>query len=87
VLSDVPGAIRAAQRIRRVRQVVLPRCGHAPQIEKSRLVNHLISRFLRDRLTSIPPALDPARFLGQGAEPLRPRAGFLTTPLSLNLSR
>ena len=59
VLSDVPGAIRAAERIRSVRQVVIPKCGHAPQIEKSRLVNHLISRFLRDRLKTIPPALEP----------------------------
>ena len=45
ILSDVPGSIRAADQIPRVRQVVIPKCGHAPQIEKSRLVNHLISAF------------------------------------------
>ena len=42
VISDVPGSIRAANQILRVRQVVIPRCGHAPQIEKSRLVNELV---------------------------------------------
>ncbi|MBV8610718.1 MAG: alpha/beta fold hydrolase [Singulisphaera sp.] len=63
VLSDVAGSIRAADQILKVRQVVIPRCGHAPQIEKARLVNHLVIRFLRDRLKTIPLALDPARFL------------------------
>jgi len=63
VISDVAGSIRAADQILRVRQVVIPRCGHAPQIEKARLVNHLVQRFLRDRLKTIPPALDPLRFL------------------------
>ena len=63
VLSDVAGSIRAADQILKVRQVVIPRCGHAPQIEKARLVNHLVIRFLRDRLKTIPLALDPTRFL------------------------
>jgi hypothetical protein len=74
VLSDVPGAIRAANRILRVRQVVIPRCGHAPQIEKARLVNHLVLQFLRDQLKTIPPQLDAARFL---RERLRPRAPLI----------
>lgn len=87
VLSDVPGAIRAAERILQVRQVVIPRCGHAPQIEKSRLVNHLISRYLRDRLKTIPPALDPDRFLNQSAEPVKALAGFLATPLPFGFPR
>jgi abhydrolase domain-containing protein 6 len=87
VLSDVPGAIRAAQRILRVRQVVLPKCGHAPQIEKPRLVNHLISRYLRDKLKAIPPALDPARFLSQRMEPVKSRPGFLPSPLHFNHGR
>jgi len=87
VLSDVPGAIRAAERILRVRQVVIPKCGHAPQIEKPRLVNHLISRYLRDKLKTIPPALEPARFLRQRLEPLRPRTAFLTTPLHFKQGR
>ena len=63
ILSDVPGSIRAAARIPGVRQVVIPRCGHAPQIEKARLVNGLITRHLTGRLGRIPEAFDPARFL------------------------
>src|SRR4051812_9308870 len=46
VISDVPGSIRAADRMLRSRQVVIPKCGHAPQIEKSRLVNKLVTHFL-----------------------------------------
>ncbi|MDG3003010.1 alpha/beta fold hydrolase [Paludisphaera mucosa] len=67
ILSDVPGSIRAASRIPGVRQVVVPRCGHAPQIEKSRLVNRLIDRFLKDRLGRTPKSMDPARFLESAA--------------------
>ena len=63
VISDVRGSIRAADRMIKARQVVIPKCGHAPQIEKARLVNRLVSSFLRDGLKSIPPTLDPARFL------------------------
>ena len=87
VLSDVPGAIRAAERILRVRQVVIPRCGHAPQIEKSRLVNHLVSRYLRDKLRTIPTALEASRFLGQREEPSSARAGLLGTPSQFTLIR
>ena len=61
VIADVPGSMKAADRLIRGRQVIIPRCGHAPQIEKSRLVNTLISRFLRDQLKTIPPDLDPIR--------------------------
>ena len=63
VVSDVPGSIRAAYRMPLVRQIVLPNCGHAPQIEKSRHVNQLVTRFLYDKLKVIPKSLDPARFL------------------------
>ncbi|MFI5458811.1 MAG: alpha/beta fold hydrolase [Isosphaerales bacterium] len=63
VLSDVRGSIRAAESISRVRQVVIPHCGHAPQIEKAPLVNQLVSRYLRDQLKTIPVDLDPYRFL------------------------
>jgi pimeloyl-ACP methyl ester carboxylesterase len=63
VISDVTGSVRAARQLPRGRQVVIPRCGHAPQIEKSRLVNQLVLRFIRDKLKNVPPALDPARFL------------------------
>jgi abhydrolase domain-containing protein 6 len=66
VLSDLPGAIQSAEQIRRVRQVVIPRCGHAPQIERAGLVNRLISQFLRDKLSSIPPALVPRPYLNRG---------------------
>ena len=59
IISDVPGSIRAAERMIKVRQVVIPRCGHAPQIEKSRLVNSLVLRFLRDKLRTIPPRSTP----------------------------
>jgi pimeloyl-ACP methyl ester carboxylesterase len=65
VITDVAGSVRAARQMRRVRQVVIPRCGHAPQIEKARLVNELVLRFVRDKLKTIPLALDPARFLTQ----------------------
>lgn len=74
ILSDVPGAIRAAARIPRVRQVVIPRCGHAPQIEKAGLTNRLISLHLHDKLGSIHPALDPRRFL-EAQEARRRRDG------------
>lgn len=65
VLSDVPGSIRAADRMIRARQVVIPKCGHAPQIEKTRLVNSLVSKYLRDKLANVPPQLDAARWLRQ----------------------
>jgi abhydrolase domain-containing protein 6 len=75
VISDVAGSVRAAELIPRVRQVVIPRCGHAPQIEKSRLVNQLVHRFLRDKLKNVPPAIDPGRFLAEQERRarLRPR--------------
>ncbi len=76
VISDVAGSIRAADRILKSRQVVIPKCGHAPQIEKSRLVNTLITRFLRDRLKSIPPMLDPARFLNKDGRPSAFKVGL-----------
>jgi abhydrolase domain-containing protein 6 len=69
VIADVPGSIRAADRMIKARQVVIPRCGHAPQIEKARLVNHLVLRFLRDGLKTIPPPLDPIRFLKERKHP------------------
>jgi abhydrolase domain-containing protein 6 len=67
VLSDLPGAIQAGEQIRRVRQVVIPSCGHAPQIERAGLVNRLISQFLRDKLKSIPPALTSHPYLNRSA--------------------
>jgi len=67
VIADVPGSIRAADRMIKCRQVVIPKCGHAPQIEKARLVNHLVLRYLRGDLKGIPQPLDPARFLKEGS--------------------
>ena len=67
VISDVPGSMKVADRMLKARQVVIPKCGHAPQIEKARLVNTLVTRFLRDRLKLVPPMLDPARYLGGGS--------------------
>ena len=32
------------------RFVMIPRCGHAPQIEKSRLINRLVVRYLTGRM-------------------------------------
>jgi pimeloyl-ACP methyl ester carboxylesterase len=83
VLSDVPGAVRAADQILRVRQVVIPRCGHAPQIEKPRLINQLVVRHLKDKLKVIPPALDPERFLARSR---RPKV-MLKSRLAATLSR
>ena len=78
VLSNVPGAIRAAERIPDVRQVVIPRCGHAPQIERARLVNDLIRRFLKGRLKTIPRALAPDRYLDERRR-REPTPGFAST--------
>jgi pimeloyl-ACP methyl ester carboxylesterase len=77
VLADLPGSVKAAEQILRVRQVVIPKCGHAPQIEKASLVNHLISRFLRDKLKTVPPDLDPYRFLSQHRNSCQPAAAIL----------
>jgi pimeloyl-ACP methyl ester carboxylesterase len=73
VISDVAGSVRAAGQILKSRQVVIPQCGHAPQIEKARLVNKLVLRFLRDGLKTVHPNLDPARFLAKLNRPSRPR--------------
>jgi pimeloyl-ACP methyl ester carboxylesterase len=72
VISDVNGSIRAAERILKVNQVVIPKCGHAPQIEKSHLVNQLVTRFLKGNLKTIPPQLDHTRYLAQQDKPKRP---------------
>jgi pimeloyl-ACP methyl ester carboxylesterase len=65
VIADIPGSIEAADRILKVKQVVIPKCGHAPQIEKARLVNGLVKQFLQGNLKSIPPMLDHRRFLAE----------------------
>ena len=77
VISDVPGSIRAAERILKVTQVVIPKCGHAPQIEKASLVNQLVARFFKGSLRAIPPQLDPERFLDREAKRVRAKANSL----------
>lgn len=72
VIADIPGSIRAADRMLKARQVVIPKCGHAPQIERSRLVNRLVLHFLRGSLKAVPPTLDPGRFLAQERLATRP---------------
>ena len=74
VIADVAGSIRAAERILKVRQVVIPKCGHAPQIEKAHLVNQLVTRFLKDGLKNIPPQLEPARYFEEDRKRRRPVA-------------
>jgi pimeloyl-ACP methyl ester carboxylesterase len=76
VISDVSGSIKAAERLIKGRQIVIPRCGHAPQIEKSRLVNTLITRFLRDKLKNIPPTLDPDGFFNKEIRPALLKVGI-----------
>ena len=64
VIADVKGSIRTVnEHMPHARQVVIPKCGHAPQIEKARLVNQLVKRFLRDKWKPTPVGLDPMRFL------------------------
>ena len=65
-------SVRASERILKVRQVVIPKCGHAPQIEKAHLVNTLVTRFLKGKLQAIPPQLDPVRYLERESKRLRP---------------
>jgi pimeloyl-ACP methyl ester carboxylesterase len=72
VIADLPGSIRAANRLLRVQQVVIPRCGHAPQIEKAGLINRLIVKFLRGKLQAIPPALEAEKYLRRGEVNLPP---------------
>lgn len=81
VISDVPGSIRAADQILRVRQLVIPNCGHAPQIEKPRLVNQLVVRYLKDKLKIIPPTLDAVRFLRKARRPRPQLTSHLLSPL------
>lgn len=80
VIADVPGSIRAADRMLKARQVVIPKCGHAPQIEKARLVNRLVLHFLRGSLKTIPPALEPGRFMAQERLGPRPPKSPTTPP-------
>src|SRR5262249_20155159 len=54
-LVDPHQAVAAAGRLPRGRLVVLPGCGHAPQIERSDLINRLVVDFLREPLPGVAP--------------------------------
>jgi pimeloyl-ACP methyl ester carboxylesterase len=47
-IVDPRQAIAAAKLLPRGRLVVLPRCGHAPQIEAARTINRLVADFLQE---------------------------------------
>lgn len=49
------------------RRLVIPRCGHAPQIERARFVNRTVRRFLQGRLPEPKPLLQ--RSLAMAGEP------------------
>ena len=46
-IVDAREAAEAARRLPRGKIVVLPRCGHAPQIEAAQTINRLVADFLR----------------------------------------
>lgn len=64
ILADVAGSIRAGKRLQRGLQLVIPRCGHAPQIERHRLVNKLVRLFLTNKLHTTPSAFSPSKTFG-----------------------
>jgi pimeloyl-ACP methyl ester carboxylesterase len=47
-IVDPQEAVGAARRLPRGKLVVLPRCGHAPQIEAAATINDLVAKFLRE---------------------------------------
>jgi pimeloyl-ACP methyl ester carboxylesterase len=49
-IVDPREAMAAARMVPRCKLVVLPRCGHAPQIEAPAAVNRLVAEFLREPL-------------------------------------
>ena len=52
-IVDPHQAIEAADLLRRGRLLVLEGCGHAPQIERSELVNRLVVEFLQETSTAM----------------------------------
>jgi hypothetical protein len=71
--------VKAGSRIAKVSQAVIPKCGHAPQIEKAGLVNPLVTRYLMNKLKSIPPVLDPNRYLERVRLQSLSHPGVMTT--------
>jgi pimeloyl-ACP methyl ester carboxylesterase len=62
-IVDPRQAIEAAGLLPHGRLVVLEGCGHAPQIERSGIVNQLVINFLRDTSPSSLPAPSARRFM------------------------
>ena len=48
-IVDPHQSAQAGKTLKHGRVILLPRCGHAPQIEKAALVNRLVANFLRDK--------------------------------------
>jgi pimeloyl-ACP methyl ester carboxylesterase len=55
-IVDPQQAMAAARRLPRGKMVVLPRCGHAPQIEAAPAVNRLVIEFLTQPLAAPAPS-------------------------------
>jgi pimeloyl-ACP methyl ester carboxylesterase len=53
-IVDPKEAMAAARRLPRGKMVVLPRCGHAPQIEAAAAINRLVIDFLRETKPNVP---------------------------------
>jgi pimeloyl-ACP methyl ester carboxylesterase len=53
-IIDSQEAITAAEGLAHVRTIVLPKCGHAPQVERAKNVNQLVTDFM------LPPERKPA---------------------------
>jgi pimeloyl-ACP methyl ester carboxylesterase len=45
-IIDSREAITAAEGLAHVRTIVLPKCGHAPQVERAKTINHLVTDFM-----------------------------------------
>jgi pimeloyl-ACP methyl ester carboxylesterase len=58
-IVDPRTAAEAARLLPRGRHLCIPQCGHAPQMEKPRLVNRLVVRFLTGRPVGVPPPSPP----------------------------
>jgi pimeloyl-ACP methyl ester carboxylesterase len=51
-IIDPQEAVTAAEGLPNVRTIVIPHCGHAPQIERASYINRLVSDFLSDEQPS-----------------------------------
>lgn len=56
-IVDPKHAAAAAQSLPRGQFLLLPQCGHAPQLEKARLINRLVVRFLTHPQPAVYPLL------------------------------